>query len=337
VRPALGAEASERAPRVIALATHDGKTEPTADDRLLVAALSRRAGIRAEAVSWDSPAADWGRYDAVLIRSTWDYHLRPAAFLAWADRVEASGTTLWNPASVVRWNADKRYLRRLDRAGVPVVPTEWISRGTQEADLGGLLRARGWQRAVVKPSVAASAYRAWVAEVDASEISQAPLAALLAEADALVQPFLPEVQQEGEWSFVFFADDEGRPSFSHAVVKRPAQGDFRVQTELGGTVAAAGVTAAVLQQVEEVASVLARLAPGPLLYARIDGVVSGGFHAPPGAFLLMEAELIEPVLFLGHAEHAADRFADALACRIPSRGAPPYTTRQAAPRFRPGT
>lgn len=323
-------DARPRGARVIALATHGGDTEPTADDRLVVAALSDRAGITAEAVPWDSQAAAWGRYDVALIRSTWDYHLRPAAFLAWADRVEAEGTALWNPPSVVRWNADKRYLRQLERAGVPVVPTEWIPRGAAAADLGAVLRGRGWQRAVVKPSVAASAYRTWVVDRDAAETARKPLAVLLAEADALVQPLLQEVQREGEWSFMFFADDAGRPRFSHAVVKRPAPGDFRVQTELGGTVAAAVAPTAVLQQVERVASVLARLAPGPLLYARIDGVVSGGFHAPRGAFLLMEAELIEPVLFLGHADHAAARFADALASRIPSPGPPTRTGKEQA-------
>jgi glutathione synthase/RimK-type ligase-like ATP-grasp enzyme len=299
---------------MIALATHSGETTPSADEGLILAALDY-TGIRAEVVPWDVPEASWGRYDAVLIRSTWNYHLRLSEFLAWADRVEAEGATLWNPPSVVRWNADKRYLRELERAGVLTVPTEWIPRGTVGADLGALLRRRGWERAVVKPSVAATAYRTWVVEREGAEVSGnlRLLSGLLADAHALVQPFLEEIDSEGEWSFLFFADEAERLTFSHSVLKRPAAGDFRVQTQFGGTAVPATAPGAVLRQVEEIARVVCRLAPGPLLYARIDGVVSGGVHAPHGSFLLLEAELIEPMLFLEHSDSAAARLAEAIA------------------------
>lgn len=303
--------------RAVAFATHRGAPLMSTDDRRIVVPLSRRSATRVEAVPWDAEDITWERYDAVLIRSTWDYHLDPARFIAWTESVEASGVEVWNPAVVVRWNADKGYLRDLERAGVSVVPTEWIPRGA-DVDLRSILRRRGWSRAVVKPSVAATAFRTWQIGTADSEAGRHDelLSTVLVEADALVQPFLEPVVREGEWSLVYFDDGADGLAFSHAVVKRPARGDFRVQEPFGGTTAPATPSASLRSQADEAAAVIGRLAPGPLLYARLDGVVSDGNHAPPGTFLLMEAELIEPVLFLGSGEHAADRLAAAVARRL---------------------
>ena len=301
-------------PVLIAAATHRLEPSATPDDELALSRLAERWPVRVEAVPWDAPA-QWERYAAVLIRSTWDYHLRPAAFLEWADRVQRSGTVLWNPAAVVRWNADKRYLGELACAGVPVIPTERIARGT-EIDLGQRLRQLGWEQAIVKPAIGAGSYGAARVSADDPTAGAAVLAAILEESDALVQPFLPEVCRDGEWSFIYFDDGRGTLAFSHAVLKRPASGDFRVQTEFGGTVEAAVPPPSLLRQANAAAATIARLAPGPLLYARIDGVVSGGVHAPEGTFLLMEAELIEPALFFAYDDDAADRFGDAVARRL---------------------
>lgn len=299
----------------IAFATHQAKAEVSEDDRHVVARLAERHGVSVEAVPWDAPDGVWERYAAVILRSTWNYHLRPTDFLAWTERVEAMGVPLWNPASVVRWNADKRYLRDLEAAGVPVVPTEWLPRGSSP-ELAPVLGRRGWDAAVVKPAVSAAAFRTWIVHPEDAEMEAAALAELLADTDALVQPLLSEVRREGEWSFIFFSDDQDTLAFSHAIVKRPVEGDFRVQALFGGTVTPAIPPPPLLRQAERVAAEVARLASGPLLYARIDGVVSEGAHALPGTFLLMEAELIEPTLFQGVAEDAAERFADAIARRV---------------------
>jgi hypothetical protein len=135
----------------LALATHAASPEATDDDRILLDRLAERYEGGAEAVAWDAPAADWGRYAAVVLRSTWNCHLQPDAFLAWVFRVEAAGAALWNPAAVVRWNLEKGYLRDIAAAGVPVVPTEWIPRGGEPA-LRTVLRRRGWEAAVVNPA-----------------------------------------------------------------------------------------------------------------------------------------------------------------------------------------
>lgn len=299
-------------PRAIAVATYQDVPEAMPGDRLVIEVLEERYGVTVEAIPWDASDVDWGQYEAVLIRSTWNYHRRPDAFLAWADDVEAAGAVLWNPASVVSWNAKKGYLRDLEQAGLPVVPTAWIPQGSR-IDLGTVLRDQRWPRAVVKPSVSATAFRTWISSQEEAEDHQGSLDVLLMEADAMVQPFLSQVQDAGEWSFVFFADHTGMFSFSHAVVKRPVAGDFRVQDEFGGSVAPAVPSPSLLHQVEAIAEAVTRIAPGPLLYARIDGVVSKGSQAAKDTFLLMELELIEPDLFLRYGDHAPERFADAVA------------------------
>lgn len=305
---------------VIAFATYDGAPRGAPDDVLAADRIAARCGVSIESVVWNAPSVAWGEYEAVLVRSTWDYHRCADAFIAWAAAVEAAGTPLWNPASVIRWNADKRYLAELEAAGVPIVPTEWVSRGS-DADLMALLEHRGWRDGVVKPSIGATSYRTH--RVRAADVADHAdlLPTITADSGALVQPFMPEVSRDGEWSFVFFDDGAGALAYSHAVRKRPVRGDFRVQPEFGGSVGLDEPSAGFVEAARESAWILARTAPGPLLYARLDGVVSDGTHAPAGTFLLMEAELIEPMLYIGESDAAGDRFADALARKLARRGA----------------
>jgi hypothetical protein len=157
------------------------------------------------------------------------------------------------------------------------------------------MRERGWRRAVVKPSVSAAADLTIRVEQGQPLPDLAPLRA---RGEVLVQPYLTEIEQAGEWSFVFFS---GR--FSHSLVKRPRAGDFRVQEQFGGLHAAQEPPPWLLQQAERAL----RAAPGPTLYARVDGCVVGG------QFLVMELELLEPSLFLALDPGAPERFAAALA------------------------
>jgi glutathione synthase/RimK-type ligase-like ATP-grasp enzyme len=267
----------------------------TDDDRLLVPALAE-AGAAAEAVAWDDPAVAWPHFDRIVLRSVWDYHLRPDEFAAWLAARERDGAALWNPAAVARWNAHKSYLRALAGRGVATVETEWLERGSPRG-LAALMDARGFTDVVVKPAVSASAHRTFrVARADAGA-RQADLDAILADGDALVQPFAPEVTREGEWSLLFFGG-----AFSHAVRKRPAASDFRVQEEFGGRAETADPGEGVRAQA---AAALAE-APGRTAYARVDGIVRDG------VFVLMELELIEPVLYLSRHPRAAGRLAAAV-------------------------
>jgi glutathione synthase/RimK-type ligase-like ATP-grasp enzyme len=276
---------------LIALVTCARLPQLTEDDRLLAAAL-RDGGAEARAVVWDDPAVDWTSFDAIVIRSTWDYHLRIDEFLAWLDRLEACGAKVWNPVPLLRWNADKSYLRGLD---VPRVPTAFVRRG---GDVIAAMREHGWHRAVVKPTVSATAFETFIME-DGQSCPSNPDAgqscpSQFATRDVLVQPFIDEVIRDGEWSLLFFGG-----VYSHSVLKRAKAGDFRVQNDFGGTAEVCEPDAAI---VESAARALAAAAM-PTLYARVDGVVIAG------VFTLMELELIEPVLFLGQHPEAAARVA----------------------------
>ncbi len=294
----------------IAVATQPANAALTADDRAAFDLLEA-AGTEVIAIPWSQEGIEWGAFEAVVIRSTWDYHRHLDAFRRWAREVEGSGAKLWNPAAVVIWNSEKSYLRELEAAGIPIVPTKWIDAGSS-LDLAGVLEEAGWPEVVVKPTISASAYRTWTQKREEAEAHQSDFESLLAHSGAMIQPLLPEVLQEGEWSFLFFRR-QSQLAFSHAVLKSPAEGDFRVQAELGGKTVQKTPNEELLRQVENLVAKAEKLAPGRLLYARIDGVVSLGEHAPAGTFLLMELELIEPFLFLEVEEGAATRFASAVA------------------------
>jgi glutathione synthase/RimK-type ligase-like ATP-grasp enzyme len=280
------------APR-IAIATCAAYPELKGDDELLREALRQR-GREAASVVWDEEGTDWGETDLCLVRSTWDYHDKYDRFLAWTRRVEAA-TALHNPADLIAWNSDKRYLRELGDAGVPTVPTLWVEPGA-EVDLESELSARGWEEAVIKPVVDLGAKN--LHRVRADEAPRA-LSTVLERQDAMVQPFLPSLETEGELSLIYI---DGQ--FSHAVRKQPAAGDFRVQSIWGGTVSAAEAEA---EHVEVAEGALAQL-DAPLLYARVDLVT--GLDGNPA---LIELELIEPNLYLSTDPAAAERLADATA------------------------
>jgi hypothetical protein len=279
----------------IGLATCAEVPDLTADDRLLLDELRRR-GADARAVVWDDPAVSWTTFDSVMIRSCWDYHLQPGQFLAWMSALEEAGVSLWNPASLVRWNHHKRYLLDLERSGVPIVPTVVLERGAR-ISIAALLEERGWTEAVIKPALSASAYRTSRVSLESAGPAQEAVDALLADGDVLVQRFMPEIGSLGEWSLIFLAD-----AFSHGLLKRPASGDFRVQIEWGGSEVRQDPPPGILEQ----AQALARRIPQPWLYARLDGLDLAG------VFTVMELELIEPVLFLSEEPLAPARLAEAL-------------------------
>ncbi len=282
----------------VALATYAGAPELAADDRLLAAALAR-AGVRTTPAVWSDASVNWKTFDAVVIRSCWDYHRRHAEFMAWLDHLDAAGCRVWSPTSVVRWNSDKRYLVDLASRGVATVPTRIVERGSRHVI--DVPRAEGWARFVVKPAVSASAYETHALSLPLADGDQAAIDRVVAQGDVLVQPFLDEVPTDGELSLIFF---DG--VFSHAAIKRTRHGDFRVQTEHGGTVAPVDVLPAIVARAKASLDVLDEVP----LYARVDGV------GDERSFRLMELELIEPNVFLAAAQGSADRFARAIVRRL---------------------
>jgi glutathione synthase/RimK-type ligase-like ATP-grasp enzyme len=285
--------------RRVALATYDAAPDLAPDDQLLADALER-ARIRAAPAVWSDRSVDWRSFDAVVIRSCWDYHRRHAEFVAWLDALDASRRPVWNPTSMMRWNSDKRYLIDLARRGLATVPTRIVERGSA-VRVGDVARVEGWTRFVVKPAVSASAHETHALELPLGAEDRAAIERVVAHGDALVQPFLEEVTTDGELSLIFF-DGE----FSHAAIKRSRRGDFRVQTEHGGTVAPVDVVPAIVEQARRSLDALDDVP----LYARVDGI------GDAESFRLMELELIEPNVFLSAGQGSAGRFAAAIVRRL---------------------
>jgi glutathione synthase/RimK-type ligase-like ATP-grasp enzyme len=269
--------------------------EMTADDRLAADVL-REKGIAVVSAVWDDPAVDWRRFGCVVIRSAWDYHHQQEGYAAWLRRCAADRVNLWNPPPAVLNNMNKRYLSDLTRRGVDVVPTEYLELDHGQ-NLRGLLERRGWDQAVVKPAVSASAYRTWRTSLATAERDQPAFDEDSHLHEVLVQPHVEEIVTRGEWSLVFFGGQ-----YSHGVIKQPAAGDFRVQGELGGTAASAQAPDHLIDAARHILS----FSPSPLLYARVDGVER------ERRFMLMELEINEPYLFIGLDADAAVRFAEAI-------------------------
>lgn len=279
----------------VAFATYEQSPELTDDDRL-VADILRRRGIEVHPAVWDAAGVDWARFDLVIIRSTWDYHVKPGPYEEWVRGFLSRPNQLWNPPAVVLPNLSKRYLIDLARQGVNVVPTVCTEAGDGQP-LRAIIEHHGWDEVVVKPAVSASGSGTWRTSRASAEGDQEKFGAQSRAHDVLVQPYCPEVASCGEWSLIFF-DGE----YSHAVLKKPAERDFRVQRHLGGTPVAAAPGARLVAQ----ALAILQKVGGPLLYARVDGIARGG------DFVLMELELNEPFLFLSLSEGAAARFAAAI-------------------------
>ena len=266
------------------------------DDTQLASALSA-LGIEPLACTWDDPAVDWSGFDAVLIRTTWDYFQRYEEFLQWLERLPVPTI---NERALLRWNSDKRYLLELSQLGVDIVP----ARISSPANLHELLAAMKGEEVVVKPTVSGGAWNT-VRGIAGDAEFQHKVAALPRSYDYLVQAFVPEVASEGEWSLLFF-DGE----FSHAILKRAASGEFRVQSQFGGSVEPAEPGAAMLASAQQALAAVATLGYPDHAYARVDGVMIDG------RFRLMELEMIEPALFLAGHPEAAERFAANLLRRL---------------------
>ena len=283
-----------RRPRV-ALVTSAAFPNLYEDDLLLVAALDA-VGVDSRPAIWSDARVDWMAFDALVIRSPWDYFERLDEFRPWLDARIASGVRMCNASEILAWNFDKRYLQDLAAAGVLQVPTIVVPRG-ESPDIVALARARGWDEIVVKPTISGNAYGTYRFRLDAANQYRDDIARILSDRGLLIQPFLPEILSAGELSLLFF---DG--VFSHAVCKRAKDGDYRVQFGFGGT------SETVEVRDEWIAAARACIAAAPALpvYARVDGVIQDG------KFLLMELEVFEPLMFLARHPDAAARFARAI-------------------------
>jgi hypothetical protein len=277
----------------IALATCTDLPDLDSDNALLLPALAE-LGLQARPAVWNDPHMDWSVPRVTVVRSTWNYHLARSAFLDWAEQVSRL-SDLWNPLELLRWNTHKFYLRDLQQSAIPIIPTCWLEQGTA-INLSVMMSRQGWQKAIIKPAVSASAYATLLVTTESIALGQSHLDRFLPTHDMLLQPFVETVTSSHERSLVYIESE-----FTHAVERRPALNlEPSAQERL------------IAPQEDEL--LLSRkilgLLPSPPLYARVDLI-----HDEAGALRLMELELVEPKLWLSFAPHAVQRFADAIAKR----------------------
>jgi glutathione synthase/RimK-type ligase-like ATP-grasp enzyme len=267
------------------------------DDLLLAFLRNKGMDIRFEV--WTDDQVDWKQYDWLLIKSPWDYFDRIEAFYQWLDRLEDLPVKVLNPTTIVRWNADKSYLKDIELAGIPVIPTLWIEKG-QAFEAETFFSQLQTDHLIVKPRVSGGAKNTF--SIRRSEVGQytEKLNALFQAETFMAQPFLPEIQTKGEWSFLFF-----KGVYSHCVLKTSREGDFRVQHYLGGSIHPKEAPPYLLAQATRVVEQFA----SDCLYARVDGVEIDG------KLWLMELELIEPFLFLFTHPQSMDNYHRAL-CQL---------------------
>jgi len=280
------------------------------DDDLAIPPLEAR-GWKVEVIPWRQVVRDvtagsesGGLPRVVVVRSTWDYHRAPGAFLDGMAALERAGIQVENGLPWLRWNLDKRYLRELEARGIPIVPTLWRDQGLEAGDLGEAAAHFGAPELVVKPVVGASAEDTLRIPVDRIGEMEPDALALFPGRPLQLQPFLPDVLTEGEYSLVYF---DGR--YSHTLLKTPAEGDFRVQEEYGSRLTTVDPGPHLRDAGERVMGSLPL--PGIPLYARVDLV------RHQGEWVLMELELIEPSLYLRMGPGAPERFAAAVDARFP--------------------
>ena len=282
----------------IALATCKDLPDWEIDDAPLHAALNA-AGVTVSMPVWSDKTIDWSMFDLTIIRTTWDYQDRLDEFLNWTMQADALGR-LRNRPQLLRWNANKNYLRDLYQKGIPIAPTEWLE---DEVDIESVACRRGWKKLFIKPMVGASAIGAMRFDVSDCYAAQDLLSQTLSKCGMLLQPYIQTVENEGEVSLLYFG---GR--YSHAVVKIPPDGDFRVQDDYG----AKDYPFHPDQDLRDLSRQALTLLPSIPLYARVD------FLKFNGSWVLNELELIEPSLFFRHGPNAASLFVDAIASEVSS-------------------
>lgn len=249
-----------------------------------------------DTVPWRATGIDWSQYDAVYIGTPWDYPEDPDGFLDLLARIEAAGTLVANPLSLVRWNLYKTYLRDLEERGADIVPTAWHD-GIGAAQIPGLFDETGSDRIIIKPVVSTNATDTFLLTRGVDAATCEDVAGRFTNRAAMVQPFIPAIQDEGEFSLFYIGG-----VLSHAIRKVPKSRDFRVQEEHGARIDAVRADA----NLERTGNaVMALVEPQPL-YARVDFV-----RGPDDRLLLMELELIEPSLYLRMEAGAPARFAEA--------------------------
>ncbi|WP_297334899.1 glutathione synthetase [Algoriphagus sp.] len=274
-------------------------TNTVNEDEILSGILTD-LGFSNDIVPWSDPQVDWSQYSTLLIKSVWDYFDYYPEFLDWLDKIKALGIPVLNDLDTIRWNSSKSYLLEIADKGFPVIAGMLLEKG-KLPHVESIRAQIQKETVVIKPLVSGGAKNTFKISLSDWDSFLPKLMSLLEEEAFLVQPFVKEVAEVGEYSLIFL-----NGVFSHAVLKRPAKADFRVQHYFGGTIQ---VIEPESQLLESAKRLIREFGPNTL-YARVDGVLVSG------EFQLMELELIEPYLFLALTPEAIPNYIQALSDRL---------------------
>lgn len=273
---------------------YDSTTVESEDDKLLN--FLKEKGLNIKKVIWNDQQINWENYSLAILKSPWDYFDLIEDFYIWLDQLEAKKVKLLNPIEVVRWNANKQYLQEIEAAGLKITPSFFVE-NKESVNLEHFFEKFNTSKLIVKPCVSGGAKNTFkVNEDNVTEVNQ-KLNLLIQDEDFIIQPFLPEILESGEWSFIFF-----NGVYSHSLIKQAKPGDFRVQPAHGGSVHPQKPTEELIAKAQQYVKLFAK----DCLYARVDGTFVNG------EFLLMELELIEPFLFLNTEPENYERYYKAL-------------------------
>jgi len=273
---------------------YDSTTVESEDDKLLN--FLKEKGLNIEKVIWNDRDINWEDYSLAILKSPWDYFDLIEEFYHWLDHLEAKKVKLLNPIDVVRWNANKQYLREIEAAGLKITPGFFVQ-NKESVNLEYFFEKFNTSKLIVKPCVSGGAKNTFKVTAENVEEVNQKLNLLIQDEDFIIQPFLPEILESGEWSFIFF-----NGMYSHSLIKKAKPGDFRVQPAHGGSVHPQKPGAELIATAEQYVKLFAK----NCLYARVDGTFVNG------EFLLMELELIEPFLFLNTDPQNYERYYTAL-------------------------
>lgn len=268
--------------------------ELTPEDQLLLPELAKH-NITATAVIWDDATIQWSNFDYLIFRNTWDYFEKEAAFNTWLDSIEQLGIKTLNSIDIIKNNKHKFYLREMEKQGIRILPTLFLEK-TNHLHLAEIIPPH-WKKMVLKPAFSAGSYQTEVFDLKDIEKINTQYKDIASEKELLLQEFMPEIQTLGETSFIFF-----NKKFSHAVNKKPVEGDFRIQVQFGGKYKLIEPSQELIEKAQKIVNTF----PDNLLYARVDGIIiENELH-------LMEVECIEPDLYFNLSQGALTRYVNAV-------------------------
>jgi len=283
----------------IAFITSEDDPNLSKDDQLAIQPLFQ-LGYQVFPLIWDNPLESAEIFDALIFRSCWNYHRKFSQFLSWVEQLKRLNIPILNPVDISLWNLDKKYLLELENKGILIPQTYSISRAAplNEQTIKSILKKIDASHLVIKPSVSLNGHDTYLLPSHDEQAIIKALNSLPAEHDILVQEFIPEIKSSEEISLIFFNN-----KFSHAIRKTPSQQEFRIHSEYGGSRSPFQPDLALIQQGEKILETVGQR----LLFSRVDVIENKN-----GA-VLIELEIIDPMLFLGYSPQAPQRFAEEIA------------------------